>query len=144
MKIIITTISLILSMTAIFSQKIDVPNNALSTFEDVYNDNKTASGIVWIENAANFQVFYEYNGKKRNLLFDKNGIFKESRVYIDPIKLNEKSTIYITDNYSINAIIQCYAVTSNTAPERNEVEITENGTISTLCFRPNGDFHYKK
>jgi hypothetical protein len=144
MKTIIITIALILVLTESFSQAVTVPNIALSTFEKDYNTNNEATDIIWTASENNYVVYFEYNGKKRSVLFDESGNYKENRIYIPFNKLHEVTAEYILKNYGTNTIIQCYEVNSNTAPFRNEVEIEIKGDITTLCFRPNGEFHYQK
>lgn len=144
MKNIITTIILILSLNVSFGQGISAPKNAQETFEKDFNANNEATDINWLTEENNFVVYFEYNQKKRSVLFDQEGNYKENRIFIPIEKLNTLVSAYIEKNYDSNSIIQCYEVFSNTAPERNEVEIEINGEITTLFFRPNGEFHSKK
>jgi len=144
MKAIIITIAFILTATFTFGQEISVPVNAQEVFDKDYNTNNEAKNIVWTKSNSNYVVYFEYNGKKRSVLFDEAGNYKENRIFIPYGKLNEKTANYIETNYSKNSIVQCYEVNSNTAPFRNEVEIDVNGEMIPLFFRPNGDFHYKK
>jgi hypothetical protein len=131
-------------MTNIIGQKTEIPANALATFEKEYNANNDATDIVWSKANLGIKVYYEYNSKKRVILFDEAGNFKENRIYISENRLNAAASDYIKLNYSKHTIVQCYEVLSNTAPERNEVEIEIDGNMSTLYFRPNGEFHYQK
>lgn len=142
MKTLILTLTLIFTLTAAVSQ--NIPEIAQNTFDKEFNTNNEATDIVWTKSGDNFVVYFEYNGKKRSVLFDADGHYKENRTFISFKRLNENAAAYLTANYSKKSIVQCYEVMSNTAPERNEIEIEINGELSTLYFRPNGEFHYKK
>jgi hypothetical protein len=144
MKNILFSIILLLLSNINFSQEVDVPQISLDYFQKEFNTHNESQNIQWSKNEIGFEVYFEYNDKKRTALFDELGSFKEYRIFVNQERLNSKVKDYLNENFSGSAIIQCYEVTSNSAPERNEVEIEINGNITTLFFRPNGDFHYQK
>ncbi len=125
-----------------FAQNINVPKNAIDIVNARFHGaDPETSNATWSKIGSKYQLNYTYSDKKRTLIFNDKGDFLQSWIEIPNERLKSEVTKYLKVNYPKATILQAYELTSNTAPERNIVDIVSDGEKIRLRFRPNGTFY---
>jgi len=125
-----------------YAQEIDVPKIALDLVNTNYHgtDSETIDS-KWSKVGNKIHLNYTYSDKKRTVIFNEKGNFLQSWIEIPTERLRAEVAKYLSLHYPKATIVQAYELSSNTAPERNIVDIENEGNKLRLRFRPNGAFY---
>lgn len=133
-------ITLLFCATIGWSQESNhVPASAINDFSSRITGEVSSSS--WEASETGFKV--TYSGDSSGIIFyDDEGNFRAIWTLTTFENLESHVQKYVSDNYSKKHIGKCYRLTSGTAPERSIVTIEQKDGITTLYFRPDGNFHY--
>ena len=95
MKKLLFVCSVFISL-AVAGQKNDAPVEAKNSFAKSYPN---ASNVKWGKENGDFEVDFQWKGKKMSAVYDAKGILKESEVSIPVSELPAAAMDYLAKNY---------------------------------------------
>lgn len=142
-KHIVLLLMLIGVKNMLIAQELEIPKKAEQNFNNEFNTSNDID-VKWSLEEGMYVASFLESDEKKHVYYSENGTVLFVKTEVKNKLLMPQVKDYIKHNLSKKQVVNKYSVSSNAAPDYNQLLVVEKGKKYLITFTPEGKFHFKK